>query len=448
MRVHRGRREYKFEEGELLRICRKVFEDEKHTDITGILEVLERCQGFTMPEEDAMRWLDQLVTPDQPPNLTAAISICRVAQSSWPGVVDYLVSKGITERNEAKINHVLGIESSGVRSSTSEVDCPSEPLVLEVPVVLIDRVPAEIPDFGEVVGVDMEWKPYDRNEEPSKISWIQIATTECVWLVDLLSLGGAADDLIAALADTTIIGYGLTDEFNRLIDNYDLRKCKSCIFRTLNLQRTHGLAKMVEHHLARKMDKTMQCSDWSVRPISPAQQTYAALDAYVLLPLAHAIYGSGDLAAWLPEARHLAKEMILPAARISTQDIRFYLDSHDVAYEWGASAVAKTIALATTCGKLAALVLRLEDRLCFDKVNSYLGSSWHLASVAQMIARFGYIPRTLGPLALRTKIPVVFDDQLPSHIAIGAGEIGVDVGLSLEDALRITNGRVHRISTD
>jgi ribonuclease D len=46
-----------------------------------------------------------------------------------------------------------------------------------------------------------------------------------------------------------------------------------------------GLSKCVQYFSKKELDKTLQCSDWSHRPLTKAQLAYAALDAAVLLYL-------------------------------------------------------------------------------------------------------------------------------------------------------------------
>ncbi len=46
-----------------------------------------------------------------------------------------------------------------------------------------------------------------------------------------------------------------------------------------------GLAGLVEAQLGQRLDKRLQCSSWSKRPLQPDQRAYAALDAAVLLLL-------------------------------------------------------------------------------------------------------------------------------------------------------------------
>jgi len=47
----------------------------------------------------------------------------------------------------------------------------------------------------------------------------------------------------------------------------------------------YSLAKLAARVLKGRLNKTMQCSDWNVRPLTGEQLHYAALDAEVLLHL-------------------------------------------------------------------------------------------------------------------------------------------------------------------
>jgi ribonuclease D len=41
-----------------------------------------------------------------------------------------------------------------------------------------------------------------------------------------------------------------------------------------------GLSRLCEVFLGKQLDKAEQCSDWLIRPLSPEQIEYAALDAW------------------------------------------------------------------------------------------------------------------------------------------------------------------------
>lgn len=46
-----------------------------------------------------------------------------------------------------------------------------------------------------------------------------------------------------------------------------------------------SLTRLTEHVLGKPLDKAARMSDWNTRPLSPVQQRYAALDAWVLVSM-------------------------------------------------------------------------------------------------------------------------------------------------------------------
>merc|ERR1712050_566183 len=59
--------------------------------------------------------------------------------------------------------------------------------------------------------------------------------------------------------------------------------------RHLQTRRQPSLKSVSERWLDRTLDKTHQCSNWDLRPLSSAQVLYAAIDAAVLLDLGVAL---------------------------------------------------------------------------------------------------------------------------------------------------------------
>lgn len=53
----------------------------------------------------------------------------------------------------------------------------------------------------------------------------------------------------------------------------------------MNSRQVAGLSHVVERILGKPVDKSMQVSNWELRPLSEAQVKYAAQDAHVLLLL-------------------------------------------------------------------------------------------------------------------------------------------------------------------
>ncbi|XP_078498216.1 exonuclease mut-7 homolog [Lissotriton helveticus] len=189
---------------------------------------------------------------------------------------------------------------------------------------------------GQVVGIDMEWRPSFGTLEKSQVSLIQIAVKEHVFLLDLLQLpnevaGGAnelANFITAVFTDPAItkLGYGMAGDLNSLAPahpsfkdlNKDVKgmldllavhkliqKCHSGrqeSARTIDAlpelpsssngrytQPEKGLSLLVQHVLGKPVDKTQQLSDWEKRPLREEQILYAACDAYCLLEVYEAL---------------------------------------------------------------------------------------------------------------------------------------------------------------
>ncbi|CAE8640970.1 unnamed protein product [Polarella glacialis] len=189
---------------------------------------------------------------------------------------------------------------------------------------------------GGVVAVDAEWRPFgrrwvsaDSNDDaegstsPSAVSTtdasapavtdrlmhiqlLQLAWPDVVFVLDLPALLGQSTCreqlrlLFSRLSGQEpggplLAGYGLEGDLRRLADT-----CPEIVqgmgsYRGLELSRlessagsqstARGLAGLCAQVLHRSLDKTWQRSDWALRPLRSAQLRYAALDAWILLPL-------------------------------------------------------------------------------------------------------------------------------------------------------------------
>ncbi len=143
----------------------------------------------------------------------------------------------------------------------------------------------------KVIAVDTEADSFYHYFD--KTCLVQIATRKHSYLIDPLALGGPAE--LAPLGPVFE-----SDEVRVIFHaaEYDLFVLKrDCGFRFSNLFDTMisaqllgypsvGLAALVAHHFGVTLPKDEQRSDWSRRPLSDKQQTYAAADVQFLIRLA------------------------------------------------------------------------------------------------------------------------------------------------------------------
>ncbi len=135
-----------------------------------------------------------------------------------------------------------------------------------------------------------------------KTCLVQIATSQGIYLVDPLALGGPSElaPLGPVLASPAVQKIFHAAEY----DIYVLKR--DCGFKFANLFDTMisaqllgypsiGLAAIAERHHGVSLPKDEQRSDWSTRPLTPSQLSYAAADVAYLLPLAETL--AAELAA-------------------------------------------------------------------------------------------------------------------------------------------------------
>ena len=349
-----------------------------------------------------------------------------------------------------------------------------------------------------VVAIDAEWKPGNH-----PVSIVQLATASIVYLVDLLALGElsvSAAPLWQLLAiELVVVGFGLAGDMKMCCEWH--ADCPRRWEKTLDLQalarpakltprgRTDaeiGLGALTVTALGVKMDKTQQTSDWSVRPLSAAQREYAALDAYILIPLLDAIFSKlvaiegGDISQWVRaiEVRGGARSSsavdascaVLGSERVRQALLAAGLDaaaasigfSSVVAASVGGSesTVCKTLALTTQRGELVLCVLPLTRRLLMQRCAAAVGvRRAHLGMVRtdDLVAVVGFPRGAVGPAGALRSATVLIDAALVGaegeggegrRVMCGAGEVGVQFAATVGQLLLLPGARIATFSTD
>jgi len=165
---------------------------------------------------------------------------------------------------------------------------------LGAPIKIVDTLPGlqaaliEIYANYDVVGIDTESKPAWIRGVKHDIALIQIATQGTVYLIRT-NIIGFPEILWDFLVDTEIlkVGIGLKDDKQRLrrrredfnpdawLDLSEVAKSGGII--------TIGLRNLVGLFLNKRLSKKQQLSNWERYKLTPAQQHYAALDAWAPL---------------------------------------------------------------------------------------------------------------------------------------------------------------------
>lgn len=135
-----------------------------------------------------------------------------------------------------------------------------------------------------------------------KTCLVQVATRRAIYLIDPLALGGPAE--LAPLGVLFAAPHVQKIFHAAEYDIYVLKR--DCGFKFTNLFDTMvsaqllgypsiGLAALAQRHHDVSLPKDEQRSDWSVRPLTPSQLSYAAADVAFLIPLAETL--AAELAA-------------------------------------------------------------------------------------------------------------------------------------------------------
>lgn len=165
-----------------------------------------------------------------------------------------------------------------------------------------------------IIGLDVE----TTLDDPPSLCTIQLATARENYIVDALAFDdiGAIADLLANRNVVKVIHYAPFERSVFRQYGYTIKNVYDTCQISRRLRRTatggHSLLAVCRRELGVELDKFWQTSDWTQRPLDPAQLDYAALDAEVLVRL-HAIFTEETL------QRHGQRSLLRKGAGVSLE---------------------------------------------------------------------------------------------------------------------------------
>lgn len=138
---------------------------------------------------------------------------------------------------------------------------------------------------NKILGFDTETRPTFRKGKHNAPALIQLASERAVYIVQLgwLPFGEACAEILAN-PGILKVGVGIAEDMNSLAKVYPFTPASMIdlgeLARANNFE-SHGLRTLAASLFGWRISKGSQCSNWSVRQLSPRQITYAATDAWI-----------------------------------------------------------------------------------------------------------------------------------------------------------------------
>ncbi len=139
----------------------------------------------------------------------------------------------------------------------------------------------------KAIGFDTETKPAFKKGQNHKVALMQLATDEVCYLFRLNRIG-YPQTLVQLMSNPDIkkIGLSLRDDF-AAIRQRSIRKPENFIDLQLFVDKfgieDNSLQKIYALLFGRKISKNQRLSNWEATQLTPAQQAYAAIDAWACL---------------------------------------------------------------------------------------------------------------------------------------------------------------------
>ena len=175
--------------------------------------------------------------------------------------------------------------------------------MFEGDIIVIDRT-TEVRDAcnylssESALGFDTETKPTFKQGQVNKVALMQLSTEEKCFLFRLNRIG-YPNELGTLMSDSRIkkIGLSLRDDF-AAIRKRSIRKLENFV----DLQgfvnkfgiEDNSLQKIYAILFGRKISKSQRVSNWEAATLTPAQQSYAAIDAWACLRIYNHLMRTGQ----------------------------------------------------------------------------------------------------------------------------------------------------------
>ncbi len=266
--------------------------------IGDLSHILFRWQAYRPPQQKYEKWAEMLFVERDPPRLREKVSLVLIPwysnsvtpsgrHASLEEAESELIALATDEFRDILLN-VQG-EKWWQPASSQAVEMPKaigkKPLRLIADHTALHALVADLEKFA-FIGLDVE-----TCMRTGKLCLIQIATEQFVAIIDALAICDLSP-LAKIFASPAIVKIIHNASFERgALRSVGMELVE--VFDTLTASRRvrgkrpdgHSLAVVARRELNCDMDKTLQTSDWTRRPLTRAQIGYASLDADVLIDL-------------------------------------------------------------------------------------------------------------------------------------------------------------------
>ena len=150
----------------------------------------------------------------------------------------------------------------------------------------------------KIIGFDTESRPSFSSDQPHYgVSLLQLSGSEKAFLFRIKLMGGIPKPLRSVLSDGRIIkvGAAVNDDVRGLEKHHDFTPRGFVDLQKIVWEygiKDKAVKKMAANILGIKISKTQQLSNWEAETLSPAQQAYAATDAWVCREMYLKLLGS------------------------------------------------------------------------------------------------------------------------------------------------------------